>query len=46
MRKAIEDVLKRVSDAAPRAAEPPQLTEESSQIKLGNVSGATGQHRV
>jgi voltage-gated potassium channel len=43
LRKAIEDVLKRVPDAAPRSAEPPQLTEEPSEIKRGRVSTATGQ---
>ena len=43
LRKAIEDVLKRVPAAAPQSAEPPQLTEESSHIKRGNVSGAMGQ---
>ena len=35
LRKAIEDVLKRVPDAAPRSAEPPQLPKEPSQIKRG-----------
>jgi voltage-gated potassium channel len=39
LRKAIEDVLKCVPDAAPRPAEPPLLTEESSQIKRGADSG-------
>jgi hypothetical protein len=43
LRKAIEDVLKRVPDAAPRSAEPPQLTEEPSQMKRGKASGVTGQ---
>jgi voltage-gated potassium channel len=45
LRKAIEEVLKRVPDAAPRLAEPPKLTEELNQIKQGKVSGAKGQHQ-
>ena len=44
LRKSIDDVLRRVSDAAPRSAEPPPLAEEPSQSKRGKVSGATGQH--
>jgi voltage-gated potassium channel len=44
LRKAIEDVLRRVSDAAPRSAESPSLAGKPSKIKRGNVSGATGQH--
>jgi voltage-gated potassium channel len=43
LRKAIEDVLKRVPDAAPRPAEPRQLREEPSQIQREQVLGATGQ---
>ena len=43
LRKAIEDVLKRIPDAAPRLGEPPPVTAGSSQITRGNVSGATGQ---
>jgi hypothetical protein len=46
LRKAIEDVLKRVPDVAPRLAGPPQLTAKPSQIKGGKVSGATGQHQA
>ncbi len=38
LRKAIEDVLKSVPDAAPRSAEPPPLTEEPSQIRPGTAS--------
>ena len=44
LRKSIDDVLRRVSDAAPRSAEPPPLAEEPSQIKREKVSGANGQH--
>jgi voltage-gated potassium channel len=44
LRKSIDDVLRRVSDAAPRSAEPQPLAEEPSQIKREKVSGATGQH--
>ena len=44
LRRSIDDVLRRVSDAAPRSAEPPPLAEEPSQSKRGKVSGATGQH--
>ena len=44
LRTSIDDVLRRVSDAAPRSAEPPPLAGEPSQIKRGNVSGATGRH--
>ena len=44
LRRSIDDVLRRVSDAAPRSAERPPLAGEPSQIKRGNVSGATGQH--
>ena len=46
LRKVIEDVLKRVPDAAPRLAEPAQLAEKPSQIKRGKVSGVTEQHQV
>jgi voltage-gated potassium channel len=42
LRKAIEDVLKRVPDAAPRSAEPPQLTEQPSLITQGTVLGPKG----
>ena len=46
LRRSIDDVLRRVSDAAPRSAEPPPLAGEPSQIKRGNVSGATVRHRA
>jgi voltage-gated potassium channel len=46
LRKSIEDVLRRVPDAAPPMAEPPRLTEESSQSKRGEVSGTKGHHQV
>ena len=46
LRKAIEDVLKRVPDAAPRLAEPSQLTEEPSQIKRGTVLESTEQPKA
>ena len=46
LRKAVEDVLRRVPEAAPRLAEPQQLTEEPTQIKRGKGSGATGQPQV
>jgi len=46
LRKSIDDVLRRVSDAAPRPAEPRQLAEEPSQIKRGKDSEATGEHQV
>ena len=44
LRKALEDVLKRVPDAAPRSAEPPPLAEEPSEIKRGKDSGTSGPH--
>ena len=44
LRRSIDDVLRRVSDAAPRSAESPSLAGKPSKIKRGNVSGATGQH--
>ena len=46
LRKAIEAVLPRVSDAAPRLTEPPQLTAEPNQINRGKVSGPKEQHQV
>ena len=46
LRTSIDDVLRRVSDAAPRPAEPRQLAEEPSQIKRGKDSEATGEHQV
>ena len=46
LRKAIEDVLKRVPDAAPRPAEPPQLPKEPSKTKPGQGSGTVGQHQA
>jgi voltage-gated potassium channel len=44
LRRSIDDVLRRVSNAGPRSTEPPPLAEEPSQSKRGKVSGATGQH--
>jgi voltage-gated potassium channel len=46
LRKVIEDVLKRVPDAASRPAEPPQLTKEPGKIKPGKVSETTKPHRA
>lgn len=46
LRKAIEDVLKRVPDTAPRTAEPPQLSKESGEIRLGQDSGTVGHFRA
>jgi voltage-gated potassium channel len=46
LRKAIEDVLSRVPDAAPRSAEPPQLPREPGKIKPGQGSGTAGQHQA
>jgi len=46
LRKSIEDVLTRVSDAAPRPAEPGQLAEQPGQIKRRKDSGATGEYQV
>ena len=46
LRKSIEDVLRRVPEAASPLAEPPQLTEEPNQIKRGKVSGTKRQHQV
>lgn len=43
LRKALEDVLKRVPDAGPRSVEPPPLAEEPYQIKRGKDSGAPAQ---
>jgi voltage-gated potassium channel len=40
LRKTIEDVLKRVSDTAPRSPERPQLAEEPGQTKRKPVSKA------
>jgi voltage-gated potassium channel len=44
LRKSIDDVLRRISDAAPRSAEPQQLAEEPSQFKRGKVPDETRQH--
>jgi voltage-gated potassium channel len=41
LRKSIDDVLGRFSDAARRSSEPEPLTQEESQIKRATVSGAT-----
>ena len=46
LRKAIEDVLKRVPATAPRTAEPPQLPKEPGEIKPGQGSGTAGQHQA
>ena len=46
LRKVIEDVLKRVPDAAPRLAEPPQVPKEPSQPKPGRGSGTVGQQQA
>ena len=46
LRKAIEEVLKRLPDAAPRSAEPPQLPKEPSKIKPGLGSGWVGPHQA
>jgi voltage-gated potassium channel len=46
LRKAIENLLKRIPDAAPQSAGSPQLIQESNAIKRGNDSGATGQPQV
>jgi len=46
LRKAIEDVLKRVPAAAPQSAEPTQLPREPSKIKPGQGSGTVGQHQA
>ncbi len=41
LRTAIEEVLKRVTDAAPRSVNPPQLDAGSSQIKQETAHGTT-----
>ena len=46
LRKSIEDVLKRVSGAAPESAGPTESIEGASQIKRAKVSGTTGQHQI
>jgi voltage-gated potassium channel len=46
LRKAIEEVLKRVPGAAPGLGEPPHLTEAPSQIKRGTIPVATEHPRV
>jgi voltage-gated potassium channel len=46
LRKAIEEVLRRVPDAAPRVAEPPQSSNEAGQVKRGTASEPTGEHRL
>jgi voltage-gated potassium channel len=46
LRKVIEDVLKRVPDAAPRSAEPPQVPREPSKTKPGRGSGTVGQQQA
>ena len=46
LRKAIEDVLKHVPDAAPRLAEAPHLTEKPNQTKQEQVSVTKEEHHV
>ena len=46
LRKVIEDVLKRVPDAASRPAEPPQVPREPSKTKPGRGSGTVGQQQA
>ena len=46
LRKAIEDVLRRVPDAAPRSAEPPHVPKEPSKTKPRQGSGTPGQHQA
>lgn len=46
LRKAIEEVLRRVPDAAPQVAEPPQSNNEAGQIKRGTASEPTGERRL
>ena len=46
LRKAIEDVLKRVPAAAQGTAEPPQLPKEFGEIRPGQSSGPVGQHQA
>lgn len=43
LRTAIEEVLRRVPDAAPRRAEPQPLTEPPGNLKPGKGSGTSGQ---
>ena len=44
LRVAIEDVLKRVPDPAPRVAAPPHVTKGQSQSTQGQASGTTEGH--
>jgi voltage-gated potassium channel len=44
LRKAIEDVLKRVPDAAPSVAAPPHVADGQSQTKQRQASGAAEEH--
>ncbi len=46
LRKAIEDVLKRVPASDAGTAEPPQLPKESGEIRPGQGSGTVGQHQA
>jgi voltage-gated potassium channel len=46
LRTAIEEVLRRVPDAAPRVAEPSQVGGEPRQDERGQVSGIEGQHQA
>ena len=46
LRKAIEEVLRRVPDTTPRVAEPPPSTDQAGQIKRSKASGPTGEQRL
>lgn len=46
LRKAIEDVLKRVPDTAPLTTEPPQLPKESGEIRPGQGPRTVGRHQA
>ncbi len=46
LRKAIEDVLKRVPASDAGTPEPPQLPKESGEIRPGQGSGTVGQHQA
>jgi voltage-gated potassium channel len=46
LRKALEDVLKRVPDAAPRSVEPPPLAKEPNKVKQERKSGTPGPAQV
>lgn len=46
LRKALEDVLKRVPDAARRPVEPPPLAKEPNKVKRGDKPGTPGPAQV